>query len=205
MRGQKKAAYVSIALDIANKILNGEFRENQKISGRSTLAGMYNVSPETIRRAIILLVEMKVVESNKGIGIRVLSKAEAERFIEKNKSTAYISEIKDNIRDLMYQKKLIDEQIQENFETIFDYMERFKSDTPYTFVEMKITGEAKTLGKKINEVRFWQSTGATMIAYRRKSDVIISPGPDYVFKEGDTIVAIGGSNLYERLDEFLYQ
>ena len=33
MKGQKKAAYVSIALDIANKILNGEFREKQKISG----------------------------------------------------------------------------------------------------------------------------------------------------------------------------
>ena len=46
MKGQKKAAYVSIALDIANKILNGEFREKQKISGRSTLASMYNVSPE---------------------------------------------------------------------------------------------------------------------------------------------------------------
>ena len=82
MKGQKKAAYVSIALDIANKILNGEFREKQKISGRSTLASMYNVSPETIRRAIVLLEEMDVVNSNRGSGIDVISKTAAEKFIE---------------------------------------------------------------------------------------------------------------------------
>lgn len=205
MKGQKKAVYVSIALDIANKILNGEFRERQRISGRSTLASMYNVSPETIRRAIVLLEEIGVVDSNQGSGVRVLSKINAEKFIEKNKTTEYISELKEEIQELMNQQKHIDEQIQDRFETIFDYMDRFKSDTPYTFVEIKITAKAKAIGKKINEVRFWQSTGATMIAYRRKQEVIVSPGPDYIFTEGDTIVAIGGSNLYERLYEFLYE
>lgn len=105
MKGQKKAAYVSIALDIANKILNGEFREKQKISGRSTLASMYNVSPETIRRAIVLLEDMDVVNSSRGSGIDVISKSAAEKFIEKNKSSRYISSIKDEIRDLMQQKR----------------------------------------------------------------------------------------------------
>ena len=142
MKGQKKAAYVSIALDIANKILNGEFREKQKISGRSTLASMYNVSPETIRRAIVLLEDMDVVNSSRGSGIDVISKSAAEKFIEKNKSSRYISSIKDEIRDLMQQKKKIDEQIQESFDTIFDYIERFKSDTPYTFIEIKVTADS---------------------------------------------------------------
>ena len=164
MKGQKKAAYVSIALDIANKILNGEFREKQKISGRSTLASMYNVSPETIRRAIVLLEDMDVVNSSRGSGIDVISKSAAEKFIEKNKSSRYISSIKDEIRDLMQQKKKIDEQIQESFDTIFDYIERFKSDTPYTFIEIKVTADSKKIGKKINEVRLWQTTGTTMVA-----------------------------------------
>lgn len=86
MKGQKKAAYVSIALDIANKILNGEFREKQKISGRSTLASMYNVSPETIRRAIVLLEDMDVVNSSRGSGIDVISKSAAEKFMRKIKA-----------------------------------------------------------------------------------------------------------------------
>ena len=204
MKGQKKAAYVSIALDIANKILNGEFREKQKISGRSTLASMYNVSPETIRRAIVLLEDMDVVNSSRGSGIDVISKSAAEKFIEKNKSSRYISSIKDEIRDLMQQKKKIDEQIQESFDTIFDYIERFKSDTPYTFIEIKVTADSKKIGKKINEVRLWQTTGTTMVAYRRKGETVISPGPDYVFEEGDTIVVIGSNNVYEKLYEFLY-
>ncbi|WP_417203262.1 TrkA C-terminal domain-containing protein [Acetoanaerobium sticklandii] len=204
MKGQKKAAYVSIALDIANKILNGEFREKQKISGRSTLASMYNVSPETIRRAIVLLEDMDVVNSSRGSGIDVMSKSAAEKFIEKNKSSRYISSIKDEIRDLMQQKKKIDEQIQESFDTIFDYIERFKSDTPYTFIEIKVTADSKKIGKKINEVRLWQTTGTTMVAYRRKGETVISPGPDYVFEEGDTIVVIGSNNVYEKVYEFLY-
>ncbi|CBH20639.1 regulatory protein, gntR family [Acetoanaerobium noterae] len=204
MKGQKKAAYVSIALDIANKILNGEFREKQKISGRSTLASMYNVSPETIRRAIVLLEDMDVVNSSRGSGIDVISKSAAEKFIEKNKSSRYISSIKDEIRDLMQQKKKIDEQIQESFDTIFDYIERFKSDTPYTFIEIKVTADSKKIGKKINEVRLWQTTGTTMVAYRRKGETVISPGPDYVFEEGDTIVVIGSNNVYEKVYEFLY-
>ena len=165
---------------------------------------MYNVSPETIRRAIVLLEDMDVVNSSRGSGIDVISKAAAEKFIEKNKSSRYISSIKDEIRDLMQQKKKIDEQIQESFDTIFDYIERFKSDTPYTFIEIKVTADSKKIGKKINEVRLWQTTGTTMVAYRRKGETVISPGPDYVFEEGDTIVVIGSNNVYEKVYEFLY-
>lgn len=204
MKGHKKAAYLSIALDIANKILQGEFKEDEKISGRSTLASMYNVSPETIRRAVSLLEEMDVVNSNRGSGIDILSKSSAEKFIEKNKSKEYISTIKDDIVNLMEQKKKIDEQIQESFEKITDYMDRFKKDTPYTFIEIKINPMAKTLGKKIIDMRFWQSTGATIVAYRRDGNLIISPGPEYVFTEGDTIVVIGANNVYDKVYEFLY-
>ena len=204
MKGHKKAAYLSIALDIANKILQGEFKEDEKISGRSTLASMYNVSPETIRRAVSLLEEMDVVNSNRGSGIEILSKSSAEKFIEKNKSSEYISTIKDDIMNLMEQKKKIDEQIQESFEKITDYMDRFKKDTPYTFIEIKINSMAKTLGKKIVDMRFWQSTGATIVAYRRDGNLIISPGPEYVFTEGDTIVVIGANNVYDKVYDFLY-
>ena len=43
-----------------------------------------------------------------------------------------------------------------------------------------------------------------MVAYRRNSETVISPGPDYVFEEGDTIVVIGSNNVYEKVYEFLY-
>ena len=47
--------YEQIAVDIASKVANGEYKIGAKLYGRSTLGGQYNVSPETIRRAMALL------------------------------------------------------------------------------------------------------------------------------------------------------
>ncbi|MDF2533128.1 MAG: transcriptional regulator, GntR family, partial [Clostridia bacterium] len=57
---EHKPIYKKIAIDIANKIVKGDIKEKDKISGRSVLASMYNVSPETIRRAVALLHESEV-------------------------------------------------------------------------------------------------------------------------------------------------
>ncbi len=55
------AKYEKIALDIAYSILNEEWKVGEMVKGRSTLSGKYSVSPETIRRALKLLEELKVV------------------------------------------------------------------------------------------------------------------------------------------------
>ena len=58
--------YHKIALDIANKIHLGEIKEGSLLKGRSSLAATYNVSPETIRRAMKILEDLGVVSSVKG-------------------------------------------------------------------------------------------------------------------------------------------
>lgn len=195
---QGGAVYKNIALDVANKIVLGDFKIDEKISGRSTLASMYNVSPETIRRAIALLEEMNVVSSTRGSGIEILSMSAAEKFIEKYKDTEYVSTVKENIFKLIEKKKQLDDEIQLNFEKILDFIDRFKNITPFTLIEIEITKECKVIDKNINEVRFWQATGATIVAYRRGEEIVISPGPNYKFKSGDIIVVIGSSNVYDR-------
>ncbi|MDY0372402.1 MAG: GntR family transcriptional regulator, partial [Sphaerochaetaceae bacterium] len=50
--------YARIALDIANRIENGELLEGKRLSGRSLMSSEYGVSPETIRRAFSLLEEL---------------------------------------------------------------------------------------------------------------------------------------------------
>lgn len=201
---QGGALYKNIALDIANRIVMGELKTYEKISGRSTLASMYNVSPETIRRAVALLEDMDVVLSTKGSGIEIISVAAAERFIEKNKDNEYLNTVRENIVELMDRKKKIDNEIQINFDKILDFTDRFKNITPFTLIEVEVKKECNAIGKKVNELRFWQSTGATIVAYRRKEDIIISPGPNYVFKEGDIIVVIGNGNVYEKINAFFY-
>ena len=85
--------YQKIALDLANKIYTGSIAEGSTLYGRSVLAGKYNVSPETIRRAIKLLEDIKIVESVKGKGVIVLSSKKALSFIKKYQDITNISSI----------------------------------------------------------------------------------------------------------------
>ena len=61
--------YLRIALDVAEKIAAGELEERQRLSGRSLLASEYAVSPETVRKALRLLANMKVVEVREKSGV----------------------------------------------------------------------------------------------------------------------------------------
>ncbi|GAA0739524.1 TrkA C-terminal domain-containing protein [Clostridium oceanicum] len=205
MKNSNGPLYKNIALDIANRIVRGKLKCDEKISGRSTLASMYNVSPETIRRAIALLEDMDVVNSTKGSGIEILSISAAEKFIERNKNNVYLSTVKENIFDILKKKKKLDEELEDNFNKIMDLVERFENISPFTLIEVSIDNNCLVLGKKVNELKFWQRTRATILAYRRKSNIIISPGPEYIFTEGDIIVVIGSSNVYKKVYEFLYE
>ncbi|WP_251862474.1 TrkA C-terminal domain-containing protein [Clostridium sp. Marseille-Q2269] len=205
MKNSTGPLYKNIALDIANRIVRGKLKSDEKISGRSTLASMYNVSPETIRRAIALLEDMSVVKSTKGSGIEILSISAAEKFIERNKSNVYLATVKENIEDILLRKKSLDEELQENFNKMLDLMDRFENISPFTLIEVAIEENCKYIGKKVNEVKFWQQTGTTMVAYRRGKEIIISPGPNYIFTKGDIIVVIGSSNVYKKVYNFLYE
>ncbi len=201
---EHKPVYKKIAVDVAHKIVKGEIKEKEKISGRSVLASMYNVSPETIRRAVALLHEMGVVAVSQGSGIEVLSISAAEKFINKTKDNDYITTIKENIMDLLEERKKLDDEIKKSFEDIVDSIDRFHNISPFTLIEVEIEERCKMMGKRVNEIKFWQSTKATIIAYKRGWDIIISPGPDYVFTKGDVIVVIGCENVYDTVRNFLY-
>lgn len=201
---EHKPIYKKIAIDIANKIVKGDIKEKEKISGRSVLASMYNVSPETIRRAVAQLQEADVVKVAQGSGIEVLSISAAERFITKNKDNEYLISIKENVRELLEQHRKLDEQIEKSIEQLADYVERFQNISPFTLIEIEINEKCKMLGKHIFETRFWQHTSATIVAYRRGGEIIVSPGPDYVFLEGDIIVVTGIKDVYDRVYNYIY-
>jgi DNA-binding GntR family transcriptional regulator len=75
------ARYITIAMDIAERVKQGDYKEGQKIYGRSTLAGLYNVSPETIRRALSLLQGAGVVKVVPGAGVLVDSVSAARDYL----------------------------------------------------------------------------------------------------------------------------
>ncbi|WP_139903704.1 TrkA C-terminal domain-containing protein [Clostridium thermarum] len=203
MKSTSTPVYRNIALDIANKILRGEMKIKEKLSGRSTLAGMYNVSPETIRRAVALLEAAGVVEANIGSGIEILSITAAEKFIQQFRSNEYISSIKENMLNIMEKKRELDREFEENLEKVLDFLDRFKNITPFALIEVKIGEDSPVINRKVLEVKFWQKTGATIIAYRRAGETVVSPGPGYTFCAGDTIFVIGDNDVYEKVSEFI--
>ena len=75
------SSYKRIAIDIASQIADGEIGEGERVSGRSLLASEYGVSPETIRRSLRLLADMKVVEIEDKKGVTILSADNAKRYI----------------------------------------------------------------------------------------------------------------------------
>ena len=74
--------YMRIAISVAERIAAGELREGEKISGRSKLSSEYEVSPETVRRAIQLLSDMRVVAVKEQSGVYVLSVDNAKRYLQ---------------------------------------------------------------------------------------------------------------------------
>ena len=93
--------YLQIARDLAGRIARGELEEGSRIYGRSVMASEYNVSPETIRRALRLLSDMKVVEVKPQSGAVVLSADSARRYIENFEEGADVRSLQLQLKDVL--------------------------------------------------------------------------------------------------------
>lgn len=195
--------YMQIAIDMAGRIGKGEFTEDKKISGRSTLASEYNVSPETIRKAMSLLSDMKIVEMRQGSGIFVLSKENAQDFIYQYRTRESIYQLKERMLDLFDKKKEIEDEMNKTMKSIIDYTSRFKSSDHLTVYEQQAPSDSACISKSIKELAFWQNTGATVVGIKRKDVMMVSPGPYETIEIGDIVMFIGDIASVARMKEFL--
>lgn len=200
-----KPVYQKIAIDIASRIADGEFLVGEKLHGRSTLAGKYNVSPETIRRAVFLLQDTRIVSVSQGSGIIVESAEKAKAFISKFQNVDSISALREDFSRILKEKEQLDLELKKSFETLLDYTVRFKPSNPFTPMEFTIPAGSNLVGKTVGETHFWQHTGATVIAVRRNGEVILSPGPYITFNAQDVFIIIGDEDAYARVRHFIVE
>ena len=198
-----KPIYQKIAIDITNRIISGDLPIGEKLYGRSSLASQYNVSPETVRRAITLLSDMDIVNVTKGSGIVVTSVDNCLKFIDKFKDIDSMSSLKKHIIDLLEKKKELDKNIENSVGELIDYSSRFRNRNPFIPFEFEIHSQMSVIGKTISETMFWQNTGATIIGIRRNEELSLSPGPHTVFEDKDIIVAICDEHSYYKIKSFL--
>lgn len=199
-----EAVYQKIAHDMAEKIALGKYQEGETLSGRSSLAAQYSVSPETVRRAAALLQEWGIVSSETRNGIKILSKQKAILITERLNSVNEIMQIKKKIMDIVEEQKQYQRLLEEQIGILLDYIEKKSLASPIKPYEIKITEKCKFIGKKISEVAFWQQTGVTIVGINRSSSLSVSPGPNAVFEAGDIFIFVGPEGSYELVYKYLY-
>ena len=116
--------YHQIAIDIANKIVNGTFRPGERLRGRSMLAGAYNVSPETIRRALYLLQDVEIVQMVPNVGVEIRSVEKAVEFVDKFRNIESLTQLKNRINCLMGEIASKNQELQETIRQLVEYSDR---------------------------------------------------------------------------------
>ncbi len=198
--------YLQIALDIARRIAKGELEEGKRMYGRSVLASEYNVSPETIRRALRLLADMKVVEIKPQSGITVLSADSAKRYIDHFEESADTKALRKQLHGLLEEYNQLHQRMAATIRAFAKSKETFAAaDEPLPNYEIQIPPESVVIGKSIGKLQFWQSTGATIIAIRRGQTIILSPGPYAELYPGDVIVVVGSSESAEAVHRLVLE
>lgn len=196
--------YKMIAIDIAQRIVNHEFGEGSKLSGRSLLAGRYNVSPETIRKSIALLKDGQVVFVSQGKEVKIVSLENAHKFLERYRYSQSVDMLKEQVEDILERKRALDLKLEDLLMDIIRYSDCLKNLTPYHPVEIEVPPNSHIIAQKIRDLKFWQNTGATIVAIRRREQVIVSPGPDACMQAYDKIVIVGDHDILKRTNDFLF-
>lgn len=190
--------YLQIALDLARRIAKGEMPEGSKIYGRSVMASEYGVSPETIRRALRLLADMKVVEVKPQSGAIVLSADNARRYIENFGETAEIRALRRKLKEIMVEYGDLHRRFTETVMALLKSQETFSAaEQPLPNYEVPVPKASPINGKSIGALKFWQSTGGTIVAIRRGQTVMLSPGPYAELYSGDVIILVGSQEAAE--------
>lgn len=202
-RRTNSPAYLKIALDIASRIVNGDFIEGKKLSGRSTLVGIYNVSPETIRRSIALLQDMDVVVVEEKSGITIKSKTNAGSFIEKFKTKNEFATIKHDIYSLIEEKKELESKLENKINDLIEFATQLRNVGLIVPYESLVEPNSLIIGKTLGELNFWNNTGATIIGVKRECKLYLSPGPYLAIKNGDIIVYVGESEVIENVNNYI--
>lgn len=197
-----QARYEQIAIDIAQKIVRGEFQEGQKLSGRSLLAGTYNVSPETIRRSIALLQNIGVVEAVTGSGIIIKSSNLAKEYLEEYNDRQEILDLRNRVNSLMFKRNELDNELEKELTKLLEYSFQ-KTSILQQIEEVVLPSESWMVGKTIADIDFRHLTETTIVNINRDGQEIYSPSANMELKGNDVLNIVGTRYARERLKKLI--
>ena len=182
--------YEQIALDLALRIIRDEYQIGERVSGRSTLAGRYKVSPETIRRAVALLEDAGVVETIAGTGIVIKSKKAAEDYFQAFEGEKAMANLQKKLNQLMETRRRLDQEVEQTVPA--DGLLRNEDDQQSQYLEKieRNPGRFWMVGKDLAETKLRSRTGATVVSIERDGKDLFSLFK-MEFKAGDRLSVVG--------------
>lgn len=186
------ARYITIAADIADRIVRGEYQEGQKVFGRSTLAGKYNVSPETIRRALTLLQEVGIVQVSPGVGVVVRSVNAAQKYLDDFDQRRVLAGIHERLHDLVKERDRLNDEISRLMEDLMEHTLHLETRL-YKIEEWKVLPDSHLVNKTLAEARL-NETKVLSVERKGKGD-ITDPTADFVLMGGDILTVYGRIDL----------
>ena len=147
--------YTRIAISLAERIASGQLKEGDKLSGRSKLSPEYNVSPETIRRTLRLLADMKVVEVKEQSGVYVLSADNARRYLHNFADQTDIRGKQQQLKELLVRQEHLNRQMAALCRDILDETSQTPDALPNYYC--RIPDDWPHSGTTVGALRFWQA------------------------------------------------
>jgi K+/H+ antiporter YhaU regulatory subunit KhtT len=199
---QLLSRYATIAVDIATRIARGEYREGQKVFGRSTLAGKYSVSPETVRRALTILQETGIVQVVPGIGVVVKSQKAAENFLAEFGHRHVLRHMQEKLHSMLRERDKINLEIKKLMNELLDYTFKMAGNLQ-RIEEVKVPVNSPLAGKSLLESEFRARTGATVLSVYRNGEEILSPQASTIINGGDVLIILTPPESKERVSELI--
>lgn len=183
--------YQQIAVAIAERIIDGKYPVGSKIYARSTLASNFNVSPETARKALNVLVDLEIVEVRHGSGAFISSKEKAQQFLQTYQDVNSLQDLKNKLQASIQQQEAEFANFSQLLKQLLGRTKDIQQRFPFNPYELQLTSSAINLGKSINELNVWHSTGATIVAVQQQDQLLVSPGPYTKLEAGDILYFVG--------------
>ena len=112
------------------------------------------MSPETARKAIIVLVDLEIVKAKHGSGFYVASKEKAQDFVTQYQDVQTIAEIKEELLNSVAKQKEELTHFSSILDTLVEQTKRFDSFNPMNPYSLVLTEEAAYLEATISEMNF---------------------------------------------------
>ena len=108
---KQRPVYERVAYEIAVQIKSGQYQEQDKIKGRSLASTAFNVSTETMRKALNLLQDYGVIVIKEQSGAVVSSRENAIAFLEAVKDETAMKNAFQSIKELLEESSEMNQRL----------------------------------------------------------------------------------------------